>query len=516
MPRTLRNWTRGSPRPASDIRGGRDAVDGAMKSGKLLARLLVGLLLGAALLGAGGTTCGDATRVPATTAPSPIVTPPTPSTTPSPAPSATGADGAPFTLSGTGSATRDVALVEGRWTLIGRAFFEPDSAAKPGCQREPCPSLKLTVEVDDGDPPRHDQYNPRLWDPYPALTVDLPYGATAVYESSHILLWVGRLGFVKSGTQRIIVTAQSAVRWELVFEDYDGPFLPPDPAGARGESFTLSGTGPAFREIRLAEGTWSVTVDVSKNSYDCEHPEDRCAPAALAVEIEALDGSSSSVGFHETASHWTRTYDNLRVADGREWHYPTGPLVVEVDVVPRAQWTVTFVAPGAPMPSPTPTLTPTPTLGPDPSAYVPRTVAEIQADLPCLTAEEAEYLHALLVQVAKAQEPSNALIELVMAARADPNVVRTEDYQRDLSRHMAAWRSVLRQVSDIAPPTSSRGQEVYAVMVAAVDSSLAVLDYSETSAAVGDFGRPEATARVLVPYVTDLQLLGRVIIELCV
>lgn len=277
----------------------------------------------------------------------------------------------------------------------------------------------------------------------------------------------------------------------------------------RGESFTISGTGPALREIRLAEGTWSVTVDVSKNTHDCEDPGDRCIPAALAIEVEALDGSSPTLGFHEVASDWTQTYDNLRVEDGRELHYPTGPLVVEVYVVQRAEWTVTLVAPGAPMPTPTPT----PGLGS--SAHVPLTVAELWADLPCLSTAEAEYLHALLVELEKAQGPSDALVELVEAARADSNIVRTEDYQRDLARHMAAWRSVLRQVRDLTPPTSSRGQGVHEGMVAVVESSLALLDYAESSAAVGDFGQPEATAQVLISHVADLADLSRLIAELC-
>ena len=494
MPQVLKNWTHCSPRPARDARGGEDGLPSTMTSRKPRLTVLVGLCLGVLLLA--GAACGDVPKKPSTAVPSPT-------------PGATGADGAPFTLAGTGSATHEVTLVEGRWTLIGRAFGQPDSNDMPGCQREPCPPPEVKVEVDDGDPPRQDLYNPRFRDPYPALTVQ------AGFETSD-LLWVGRLGYVKSGTQRIIITAESGARWELIFEDYVGPFPPPDPAGVRGESFTLSGTGPAFREIRLAEGTWSMAVDVSKNFHDCKDPGDRCLPAALAIEIEALDGSSSVHGFHEVASDWTQTYDDLRVADGREWHYPTGPLVVEVSVVPRAEWTVTFVAPGAPMPTPPPTLTPTPTPGSVPSAYVPPTVAEIQADLPCLTTEEAEYLRAFLVHLERAEEPSNALIELVTAASADPNVVRTEDYQRDLARHTAAWRSVLRQVTDLTPPTSSRGQEVQEAMVAVVESSLALLDYAESSAAVGNFGRPEATAQILISFVTDLEELGRVLFEICV
>lgn len=63
-------------------------------------------------------------------------------------------------------------------------------------------SVAGLVEVDDGDPPRQDLYNPRFQDPYPALTVQ------AGFETSN-LLWVGRLGYVKSGTQRIIITAES-------------------------------------------------------------------------------------------------------------------------------------------------------------------------------------------------------------------------------------------------------------------------------------------------------------------
>ena len=286
-----------------------------------------------------------------------------------------GADGAPFTLTGTGTETREIALAEGRWSVTAELSHQRN------CLPDPCSLEQFSVQMEHADPDRQDPYFP----------IDLGMLGHATARSSRerletwyldpTLLWVGRHGAVKSGMQRLVVTVDPPVHWTLTFEEYEA-LPPPDPAGADGESFTLSGTGAAWREIRLAEGTWTMIVDISNNTvcdFPCPSPPSRpslspsaafgesvvssgagpaqrpwnercqdpdpCVPRYLFIEVLPLGGVIGAQ-FFDTASDWTGTQDNLRVADGLEWYFPTGPMVIYIDVAGQAEWTLSFVAPG--------------------------------------------------------------------------------------------------------------------------------------------------------------------------
>ena len=383
-----------------------------------------------------------------------------------------GADGAPFTFTGTGTETHEIALAEGRWTLTGQA------SVKSNCRRDPCPILPLTVQVDDGDPPRQDPYNRYRQDPYTAITLDIAQRprnfGLEVSRGTTQLLWVGRLGYIKSGTQRLVVMAEPSVDWTLAFEDYDGPFPPSDPAGADGESFTIAGTGPAKREIRLAVGTWTMIMAVS-NNFDCLGPR-TCPPGNLFIGLETLGGGLGA-DFFDTASDWTGTHDDLRVADGLEWYYPTGPLVVTVDVEPQAKWTVTLVAPGAPMPTPTPLPTPTPTPTPPPDLAT----AWVRANFPCLTAAEIPFVRAFAIERFELENNVMVALYLITPGRVAGTVPITDAQRVVFDARIADLRTIGENLGDLSPPDTPRVQDLATAAEALGSSLIAYADAAETA-----------------------------------
>ncbi|MCY3783451.1 MAG: hypothetical protein OXG79_06660 [Chloroflexi bacterium] len=284
-----------------------------------------------------------------------------------------GVDGESFTLTGTGTETPEISLAEGRWSVTAELSHQRN------CLPDPCSLEQVSIQMEHTDPDRRDPYVPiDHW----MLRHESAKSSREHIEAWYLdptLLWVGRLGQVKSGPQRLVVTVEPSVHWTLTFEDYEA-FPPPDPAGADGESFALSGTGPARREVWLAEGTWTMILDISSNTVcdfpcptlfrlpdpaaapreivvrsgtgperrpwneRCEDPA-TCVPRDFFVSVRPLSGVIGAQ-FFDTASDWRGTHDNLRVADGLEWYFPTGPLVIHIDVAAQAEWTVSFVAPG--------------------------------------------------------------------------------------------------------------------------------------------------------------------------
>ena len=290
-----------------------------------------------------------------------------------------GGDGAPFTLAGTGTETREIALAEGRWSVTAELSHQRN------CLSDPCSLDLFTVQMEHADPGRKDPYVPIDHWMLRHETVRSSQEHLEAWYLESTLLWVGRLGAVKSGPQRLAVTVEPPVHWTLTFEEYEA--IPsPDPAGADGQSFALSGTGPARREVRLAEGTWTMMVDISNNTT-CDFPcpslfrlpdpaaapreivvrsgagpvrrpwnercqdSDSCVPRDFLVSMRPLSGVMGAQ-FSDTASDWTGTHDNLQVADGLEWYFPTGPMVIYIDVAGQAEWTVSFFAPGELPPPP--------------------------------------------------------------------------------------------------------------------------------------------------------------------
>ena len=314
-------------------------------------------------------------RADADSTPTPTLTP-TASPTPEPTETPTdvpGADGAPFTLTGTGTETREIALAEGRWSVTAELSHQRN------CLPDPCSLEQFSVQMEHADPGRREPYVLIYHWMLVHERVRSSRERLEVWYLDPTLLRVGRLGAVKSGPQRLVVTVDPSVHWTLTFEEYES-FPPPDPAGADGESFALTGTGPARREVRLAEGTWTMIMDISNNTVcdfpcptlfrlpdpaaapreivvrsgvgrerrpwneRCEDP-DPCVPRDFQIYLWPLSGVLRAQ-FIDTASDWTGAHDNLRVADGLEWYYPTGPLVIDIDVAAQAEWTVSFFAPG--------------------------------------------------------------------------------------------------------------------------------------------------------------------------
>ena len=253
-----------------------------------------------------------------------------------------GAAGESFTLTGIGRERHEVSLAEGRWLLRAEAL------TKAQCGREPCPKGYLRVRMSAGDPGSQD----------PIIPIDLEEEAGLRRAGEDFWLrgeeyvWVGYLGDIQKGTQRIVVSAEPTTEWTLTFEDYDGPPAHVDAAGARGETFAVSGTGPARREVRLAEGTWTMLMEVSNNVLNCEEPDDPCTVKLLLIVLQGAGGPLQA--FFEHTRHYSESFE-LRVADDRSGYQPMGTLYLALDVAPIAEWMVTFVAPGDPIPTPTPT-----------------------------------------------------------------------------------------------------------------------------------------------------------------
>ena len=227
-------------------------------------------------------------------------------------------------------------------------------------------------------------------------------------------------------------------------------------------------------------------VNVS-NNYQCESSGDRCFAPDSWIVLESRDGSVI-LGLGNRERDWAMS-EGLRIKAGQDRRHESGSLAVNlgVDVAPMAEWTLVFVAPG----EPTPTPTPTPTLGPTPTPtpFVIPTAAEFEASLPCLTTADAVYLHDLITQLAAIGEPAVALFELSTSAREDPDVARTAEFQREVASRFAAWRSVLRNMQGLTPPTSSQTQTLHEAVLAMVAWQADLLDYYEAAAAAGDFGR---------------------------
>ena len=477
----------------------------AVTARKSVVRMLVALLLGAVLLGAGGATCGDATGEPEppptnAVAPSATVTAPSPTATPSPTPRPTATPRPTFTLSGTGSGAHEIRLPEGSWTV------HTEVLTKNTCLRDPCPIEYFTVQAGHADPNHQGRFTP----------IDLQIRHLSMGEGGEMLyvdargVWVGRLGDIESGTQRLVIGAEPNTKWTLTFEDHGGPFPPPPLAGAAGESFAVSGTGPARREIILADGTWRVVVDISKNSHHCDDPGGRCVPARMWIDLTSLAHDRLESLMHRVASDWSGRVP-LVVSDRH--HIPPGPVLVRVNVMPTAKWTLTFVVDGDPIPALRPIPTTTPTLGsaPTPMPLVPPTIAEIQTEMPCLTTAEAAYTHAVLVELATAQERYAALGELVEPVKADPRA----PWHRVVDDLVAATRSSLQHALAVARPASIFAEEMHEAVVAVVDSFLVLVDLHERALGWRNFDHLANVPRNQIVYAANLEELGTLLAEVC-
>ena len=467
----------------------------AMKSRKVLAVVLVGLLLGALFFAA--TACGDATAEPATTALSPTATAPA---TPSPTPSPTATPRPTFTISGTGPEAHEIELPEGSWTV------RTELLTKNSCLRDPCPIEYFEVRVDHADPDYEGRYTP----------IDLQIRRLSLGEGQETLhvdtrrLWVGRLGDVESGMQRVVIRAELNTEWTLTFEDHGGPSPAPPSAGAAGKSFTISGTGPARREINLAEGTWRAVVDISGNSLHCADPGDRCVPARMWIDLTSLAHDRLESLMHRVASEWT---GRVPLVVTNRHSVPPGPVVVRVNVVPKAKWTLTFIANGDPIPALRSIPTPTPTLDPAPTpmTLVPPTIAEIQTKLPCLTAAEAAYAHAVLVELATGQERFAALGELVEPLKADPRAP-LGTVMHDL---VVAARSSMQHALAVARPSSTFGEELQEAVVAVVDTFSVLVDLLERALKWRSFNHLDNVPPNQVLYAANLEELDTRLAEAC-
>ena len=424
--------------------------------------------------------------------------------TPTPVPSlnvAHGADGRYFRLSGTGPATPEVALADGRWTVNVRALVENE------CRRDPCPTVSFRVQVDHADPIRQEPYIP----------IDLgEIGFSSEgrrgdsWRRDTNLLWVGPMGDIRSGTQRLAILTEPATEWVMTFGDHQALFPPPNPAGAAGESFTLSGTGPARRVVRLAEGTWQMTIAVS-NNYVCRGSRN-CSPGHLFFGLEP-HGGGLAAHFFDTASDWTQTYYDLGVADGHEWYFPTGPLVLAIDVEPQGEWSVTFVAPGAPKPTPPPTPTPastpistpapeptptpsltttltpvstptpTPTPAPTPTPTPPpgSATAWVRANFPCLTTAEIPFVRAFAIERFELANNVMVALYLITPGRVAGTVPITDAQRVVFDARIADLRTIGENLGDLSPPDTPRVQDLATAAEALGSSLIAYADAAETA-----------------------------------
>ena len=101
-----------------------------------------------------------------------------------------------------------------------------------------------------------------------------------------------------------------------------------------------------------------MLMEVTKNVLNCDEPDDPCTAKLLLIVLGRAPvvptnySSSSRATIRRATSYesWT----------GGRGTSPMGTLRLILDVAPIAEWTVTFVAPGDPIPTPTPTPTPAP------------------------------------------------------------------------------------------------------------------------------------------------------------
>ena len=330
MPRILRNWARCSPRSASDAFGGWDAIHSTVRSRKVPAGVLVGLLLGVVLIGA-GAACGDAPREPTAAAPSPIATEPTP--TPGPTAARTAlpvADGKSSTLTGAGRSTREITLAAGIWTVA------VEVSTNETCLRGTCVGQNFVVRIES-----------------------VGGKGSAVPVNTIAGDWTGRAALrvgagnraLTPGRQRVSVRAAPTAEWTLTFRAHT------DAAPATSEiasSFVLTGTGTEVREITLATGTWTVAINVSENVICIQ--TNVCVVESFAVELESLDGTGLAAPAKTYAGWWIGRAA-LRIGAGDRALTP-GRQLVSITAAPMAEWILIFEAPADAAPTPSPTLSP--------------------------------------------------------------------------------------------------------------------------------------------------------------
>ena len=103
--------------------------------------------------------------------------------------------------------------------------------------------------------------------------------------------------------------------------------------------------------MRLAEGTWTMLIEISDNVLNCEAPDDPCT-AHLFLIVLSDSGGNARLFFEQTRHFW-ESYE-LRIGQGLADDHPPGTMHLNLNVAPIAEWSVTLVAPGDPVPTPTP------------------------------------------------------------------------------------------------------------------------------------------------------------------
>ncbi len=260
---------------------------------------------------------------------------PTPTPTPTPPPTLEptalpGADGAPFTLTGTGRGTREVTLAAGIWTVA------VEVSTNEACLRGTCVADHFVVQIE-------------------------PLGGkgSAVPVNTIAGEWTGRAALrvgagdraLTPGHQRVSVRAAPTAEWTLTFMAYTGAAPTTSPTAS---SFVLIGTGTDVREITLAAGTWTVAMDVSENVICIQM--NVCVVEYFAVELESLDGTGLAAPANTYAGEWIGRAA-LRVGAGDRALTP-GRQLVSITAAPMAEWILIFEAPADAAPTPSPTLSP--------------------------------------------------------------------------------------------------------------------------------------------------------------
>ena len=237
------------------------------------------------------------------------------------------------------------------------------------------------------------------------------------------------------------------------------PTLAPEPTATATATarphVTLSGTGPATRDIIIpTEGTWTMTIDVSKNSR-CDDAK-RCRRAGFKIGMDTRGGGSSLV-VAETASDWTGQI-RLRIAN-RSGSYAPGARIVTVNVAPMAEWMLTFVPPGAPVPTQRPTATPTP--GPFPTVRL--TTADVRRIFPCLGAAEADYVLAVTRESSAVGSARMGVVAVLAGARTSGERLQLTDAQRSaVDAAIDGLRTAAENILGLTPPDTARIQALHA------------------------------------------------------
>ena len=255
----------------------------------------------------------------------------TPTPTANPTQSPTSVPAQAFKVVGIGTDAREITLAAGLWRLTMEVSKNSE------CVGETCIAALFAVEVETVGSAAYE---------LAANTIAEDWqGSVALRAGSELL-------DLAPGKQVVSVTAALTAEWTLTFRPTSGaetaggaqesieiPVITAStgPTTESGQSISVSGNGTDVREIELADGLWTLHMEMSRNR-DCVLGT--CVAALFAVEVESVAGTGYELAANTIAEDWQGTVafrvgsELLDLAPGNQ--------IVSITAASTGEWILTF------------------------------------------------------------------------------------------------------------------------------------------------------------------------------